>query len=327
MGAGGSETGVVVGVDIGGSKVLAGAVAADGTVGRTARRVTPGRRVAAHLVEAALTEAVHEAAAGEPLAAVGLAAAGFIDVTRTRVLFAPHLPWRGEDVVARLSVAWGVPVVMDNDANCSAVAETAYGAARDATSMVLITLGTGIGGALMFDGRLWRGAGGMAGEFGHQQVVPGGRECQCGRSGCWEQYCSGSALLREARARLAASPVLEAACSGDPDALTGPMVTEAAAQGDAVALAAFAEVGDWLGIGLANQVAALDPALLVVGGGVSDAGNLLLDPARAALARSLVGAEDRVIPPLVRASLGPEAGLVGAGMIARELLEGPSVGG
>jgi len=311
---------MIVGVDIGGTKVLAGEVTADGQVGRTARRQTPGRRVPAPLVETALTEAVLEVAAGERLEAVGLAAAGFVDVTRTRVLFAPHLPWRGDDVVARLSAAWGVPVVMDNDANCSAVAETAYGAARSASSMVLITLGTGIGGAVVLDGRLWRGSGGMAGEFGHQQVVPGGRECQCGRSGCWEQYCSGSALLREARARLAASPALGAACGGDPDALTGAMVTEAAGLGDAVALAAFAEVGDWLGVGLANQVAALDPALLVVGGGVSAAGHLLLDPARAALARSLVGAEDRVVPPVVAAALGPEAGLVGAGVLARELV-------
>jgi glucokinase len=319
---------VIVGVDIGGTKVLAGEVTADGQVGRTARRQTPGRRVPAPLVEAALTEAVLEVVAGERLEAVGLAAAGFVDVTRTRVLFAPHLPWRGDDVVARLSAAWGVPVLMDNDANCSAVAETTYGAARAAGSMVLITLGTGIGGAVVLDGRLWRGAGGMAGEFGHQQVVPGGRPCQCGRSGCWEQYCSGSALLRESRARLAASPALLAACGGDPGALTGPMVTEAAAQGDAVALAAFAEVGDWLGVGLANQVAALDPALLVVGGGVSDAGHLLLDPARAALARSLVGAEDRVVPPVVAAALGPEAGLVGAAVMVRELLqEDQSVGG
>ena len=162
----------------------------------------------------------------------------------------------------------------------------------------------------------------MAGEFGHQQLVPGGLPCQCGRSGCWEQYCSGNALLRHARAGLAASPVLGRACGGDPGALTGAMVTEAASQGDAVALAAFAEVGEWLGVGLANLVAALDPALLVVGGGVSAAGRLLLDPARAALARSLVGAEDRVVPPVVAAALGPEAGLIGAAWLARRITDG-----
>ena len=172
-----------IGIDIGGTKVLAGEVDHDGRVLRTARRETPGRRVPAALVEAALTEAVDEVADGRPSDAVGLAAAGFVDSTRTRVLFAPHLPWHGEDVVARLSAAWGVPVIMDNDANCTALAETAYGAARDASSTVLVTLGTGIGGAVLLGGDLWRGAGGMAGEFGHQQLVPGGLPCQCGRSG------------------------------------------------------------------------------------------------------------------------------------------------
>jgi glucokinase len=308
-----------IGIDIGGTKVLSGEVDVDGKVLRTARRETPGRRVPSALVEAALTEAVHEVADGRPVEGVGLAAAGFVDSTRTRVLFAPHLPWHGEDVVARLSAVWSVPVIMDNDANCTALAETAYGAARDASSTVLVTLGTGIGGAVVLGGELWRGAGGMAGEFGHQQVVPGGLPCPCGRSGCWEQYCSGNALERHARAHLAESPVLDRAAGGDPGALTGAMVTEAASQGDPVALAAFAEVGRWLGVGLANLVAALDPALLVIGGGVSAAGRLLLDPARAALARSLVGADDRVVPPVVVAALGPEAGLVGAALLARRI--------
>ena len=225
---------VFIGIDIGGTKVLAGEVDHDGRVLRTARRDTPGRRVPAALVEASLTEAVDEVADGRPVRAVGLAAAGFVDSTRTRVLFAPHLPWHGEDVVGRLSAAWRVPVIMDNDANCTALAEKAYGAARDASSTVLVTLGTGIGGAVLLGGDLWRGAGGMAGEFGHQQLVPGGLACQCGRSGCWEQYCSGNALLRLARAGLAASPVLERACGGDPGALSGAMITEAASQGDAV---------------------------------------------------------------------------------------------
>ncbi len=307
-----------IGVDIGGTKVLAGEVTADGSVVRTALRETPGRRVPAALVEAALSEAIEEVAAGREVSAVGLAAAGFVDTTRTRVLFAPHLPWRGDDVVARLSAAWSVPVVMDNDANCTALAETAYGAARVATSAVIVNLGTGIGGAILLGGELWRGAGGMAGEFGHQQVVPEGLPCPCGRRGCWEQYCSGNALVRHARERLAASPVLERACGGDPGALTGAMVTEAAGQGDAVSLAAFAEVGGWLGTGLANLVAGIDPALLVIGGGVAAAGRLLLDPARAALATSLVGAEDRVVPPVVPAALGPESGLIGAAWLARQ---------
>jgi glucokinase len=295
-------------------------VSSSGQVVRSVLARTPGRLVDATVVEDVMTDAVLSVADGETLKAVGVAAAGFVDATGERVAFAPHLPWRGEDVVARLTAAWNVPVIMDNDANCTALAETAYGAAREASSTVLVTLGTGIGGAMMLDGKLWRGVGGMAGEFGHQQVVPDGLPCQCGRTGCWEQYCSGNALVRHARARLGASAVLNAVTGDDPGALTGAMVTEAASQGDPVALAAFAEVGDWLGVGLANLVAALDPALLVVGGGVSAAGRLLLDPARAALARSLVGAADRVVPSIVPAALGPEAGMIGAAWLARQMM-------
>ena len=198
---------------------------------------------------------------------------GSSTVTGRRVVFAPHLPWRGEDVRGRLERRLGTPVLLDNDATCAAHAEATYGAGRGAASMLLVTLGTGIGGGLVLDGRVWRGHHGMAGEFGHMQVVPDGAPCECGRRGCWEQYSSGNALVRAARSRLATEPtVLAELCEGDPQALTGPMVTDAAAAGDLVARAAFASVGRWLGVGLANLVAAFDPALLVVGGGVADAG-------------------------------------------------------
>ena len=306
-----------VGVDVGGSKVLAGVVAEDGEVLRTALRVTPGRLVAAEAVEDAVVDAVAAAAADEPVAAVGVAAAGFVDRDGSRVVFAPHLPWRGEDVRARLAERLGVPVLLENDATCAAHAEAAYGAGRGAESMVLVALGTGIGGGLVVDGRVWRGHHGMAGEFGHMQVVPDGAPCECGRRGCWEQYSSGNALVRVARSRLGSEPsVLAELCEGDPARLTGPMVTEAAESGDLVARAAFASVGRWLGVGLANLVAAFDPALLVVGGGVAVAGERLLGPAREALGISLVGAGHREVPPLVPAALGPAAGLVGAATLA-----------
>ncbi|WP_121252499.1 ROK family protein [Nocardioides ferulae] len=312
------STGVFVGVDIGGSKVLAAEVAESGAVLRTARRTTPGRRVEARLVEEALTEAVHEVADGRSLAGVGLAAAGFVDAATERVVFAPHLPWRGDPVRSRLEQLWGVPVALDNDANCAARAELRYGAARGVADAVLVTMGTGIGGALVLDGRVHRGRNGLAGEFGHMQVVPDGRECECGGRGCWEQYSSGNALVRRARSRLGVEPtMLEEMCEGVPERLVGPMVTEAAEAGDLVARQAFASVGDWLGVGLANLVAAFDPDLVVVGGGVSAAGDRLLDPARAALDRSLVAAPHRRIPPLLRARFGPEAGVVGAADLAR----------
>ena len=149
------------------------------------------------------------------------------------------------------------------------------------------------------------------------QVVPEGSPCECGGRGCWEQYCSGNALLRDARSRIGVEPtVLTELCNGDPDQLTGAMLDAAAADGDLVARAAFVRIGEWLGVGLANLVAAFDPAVVVVGGGVSAAGELLLDPARDALARSLVGTGHRELPPVRRAALGPEAGLIGAALLA-----------
>jgi len=313
-----STEGVWIGVDVGGTKVLAGVVDDVGCVVRTAHRATPGRRVDVARVEEALESAVLEAAAGAPIAGVGVAAAGFVDVTGERVMFAPHLPWQGEDVRARLGDRWGAPVVLDNDANCAALAESTYGAARGTRSAIMVTMGTGIGGGIVMDGRLVRGANGMAGEFGHMQVVPGGHPCECGGQGCWEQYSSGNALVRCARQLMGEQPsVLEEATGGNPDRVTGPMVSDAAAAGDMVARQAFASVGDWLGVGVANLVAAFDPEIVVIGGGVSAAGDRLLEPARNALVRSLVGAAHRDVPPLVSALLGPEAGLVGAAELAR----------
>ena len=294
-----------IGVDIGGTKVLATAVSSAGRVLRTATRTTPGRRVQASLVEDALTEAVQEIAGVRRVGAIGIAAAGFVDAQGERVRFAPHLPWRDEGVRARLAERWSAPVVLDNDANCAARAELTYGAVGDAESAVMVTLGTGIGGALILDGEVLRGYNGMAGEFGHNQVVPGGRPCECGGTGCWEQYCSGNALTRFVRDQ------------GVED-LAGPAITAAAEAGDPVALAAFADVGEWLGVGVANLVASFDPQIVVIGGGLSAAGDLLLEPARRALRESLVGAEHRTVPPVVRAALGPEAGAIGAADLARQ---------
>ena len=317
MGVGG---GVVVGVDVGGTKVLAAVVEGDRVV-RTARRATPGRRVEARHVEDAVVAAVQEAADGQPVAAVGVAAAGLVSADRRRVVFAPHLPWRGEDVVALLCDRLGTTVVLDNDADAAAYGEARFGAARGADPALVVNLGTGIGGAVLVGGRLLRGLNGMAGEFGHVRVVPDGRPCECGSAGCWEQYASGNALVREARERLGAGPtVLDELCGGQPALLTGPMVTAAAEEGDLVALAAFEAVGRWLGAGLADLVAGLDPAVVVIGGGVSAAGERLLEPARRELARVVLGGPHRVLPPVRAAVLGPEAGVVGAAALAADAL-------
>ena len=316
-----SDGGLVIGVDVGGSKVLASEVLSSGEVATTARRMTPGADAAATQVEDALTEAVQEVAGGRVVAAVGVGAAGFVDAAGDRVMFAPHLPWRDDPVRSRLADRWEVPVLLDNDANCAARAEIAFGAGRGVSSAVMVTLGTGIGGALVVDGAVHRGGQGMAGEFGHMQVVPDGHQCECGRRGCWEQYCSGRALVDHARHRMSQQPtLLEELCGGNPDALTGPMVTRAAEDGDLVAREAFTYVGEWLGVGVANLVAAFDPEVVIVAGGVSAAGDRLLSPAREALGRSVVGAAYRVVPPIVAAALGPLAGVVGAAEMARQLV-------
>lgn len=311
---------VWVGVDVGGTKVLAGVVEEDGSVPTTVERATPGRLGPERELEDVLTDAVLAAADGRHLAGVGLAAAGFVDRTGDRVAFAPHLPWRDAPVRERLSERWQAPVALENDATCAMLAELELGAARGTSSAVLVTVGTGIGGGLGLDGRVVRGAQGMAGEYGHMTVVPDGRSCECGGVGCWEQYCSGRALVRAARAGLdqGGSTSVLATWRDDVSQVTGPLVTRAAQAGDPVACAAFAEVGEWLGRGLVNLVAALDPERVVVGGGVSRAGDLLLSPARRTLAAHLVGGAHRTVPEVVAARFGPSAGLVGAVVLARQ---------
>ncbi len=309
-----------VGVDIGGTKVLAGVVDGAGVVVERVRLQTPHRSKKPEVVEDTIVEAIGTLSETSNLAAVGIGAAGFVDAAGARVLFAPHLSWRNEPLKDRLEERLGIPVLVDNDANTTAWAEVRFGAARGHRQIVCVTLGTGIGGALVFDGRVFRGGNGLAGEFGHMQVVPEGRRCECGNRGCWEQYSSGNALVREARelveARSPAANQLRELVDDDADKLTGPVVTEAARAGDRLAIEIFAEVGRWLGTGLAGLCAAFDPELIVIGGGVSDADELLLDPAREALSHKLTGRGFRPEPPVVRAQLGTDAGFIGAADLA-----------
>ncbi len=295
----GAGPGLHVGIDIGGTKVLACEVDEAGAVLRSTRRDTPGRHADPRLLDDAVTSALDELSAGRALVAVGLSVAGLVD--HDRVHFSTHLPWQEDDTLARLTARWGVPVVMDNDVACAAVAEIAFGAGRGGASFLLVTVGTGIGGAVVHAGTVLRGAHGMAGEFGHVRVVPDGHDCECGLRGCLEQYVSGNALVRLAGAAYA----------------DGPAVSAAARAGDATALAALASVGDWLGVGLGGLVSSFDPELIVIGGGASGAGDLLLEPARRAMARSVVGSGHRPLPAVVLAQCGPAAGAVGAAHLAR----------
>ena len=314
---------LTVGVDIGGTKVVAGVVTREGTLLERVRADTPDRSSSPQVVEQVIVDLVHELVGRHDVHAVGIGAAGFVDAAGASVLFSPHLSWRDEPLREAISGRTGLPVVVENDANAAAWAEWRFGAARGESHLVCVTLGTGIGGGVLVDGALVRGRFGVAGEFGHVQVVPGGHPCECGNRGCWEQYASGNALVRNAREiALSGSPRahgLLRAAGGDASRLSGPLVTAAARGGDPASVALLAEVGQWLGVGLAGLAATLDPGMFVIGGGVSDADELVLDPARAAFARTLPGRGYRPEARILRAELGPDAGLIGAGDLARQV--------
>jgi glucokinase len=314
---------LAVGIDIGGTKVAGGLVDEHGTVVGRARRDTPHRSTSPGVVEDTIVEVVTELldAAPAPVVGVGIGAAGFVAADRKTVAFAPHLSWRDEPLEANLQRRVPLPISVDNDANAAAWAEWRFGAAQGESHVVMVNLGTGIGGAMVLDGAIMRGRFGIAGEFGHMQIVPGGQRCECGNKGCWEQYASGNALVREARTLMTAgSPMatdLLDRVEGDPGALTGPMITQAAREGDPTATELLTEIGQWLGVGIANLAAAFDPGVFVIGGGVSAAGDLLLDPARTTFRRHLTGRGYRPEARIVAAALGNDAGLIGAADLAR----------
>jgi glucokinase len=310
---------LTIGVDIGGTKIAAGAVDERGQIVEKVRRETPAKDSSA--IRSAIVDAITELRTRHKVAAVGLGAAGFVDAKRSRVLIAPNMAWRDEPLRSNLEDVLGLTVVVENDANAAAWGEFMFGAGEDVDDLLMVTVGTGVGGGVVLDGELHRGAFGAAGEIGHFRVVPHGRPCPCGNRGCWEQYASGSALTREAR-ELAqerspqADTVLEMA-GGQPDKITGQMITEAAKDGDGFCIELLTDTARWLGEGIASLTAVLDPAVVVLGGGVSEAGDLLLEPTRAAFRRHLTGRRFRPELEIRLATRGNEAGIIGAADLAR----------
>ena len=313
---------LTIGVDVGGTSVRAGVVDADGNVLDTARTPTPRSEAA---LEAAVGRVVGELAGRHTVGAVGLALAGFITPDLRGVRFAPHLSWRDAPVADRVAERIGLPVVVEHDANAAALAERHFGAASAARSVVFIALGTGIGSALLLDGELYRGSFGVAPELGHLRVVPDGRPCACGKNGCWERYCSGTALATTAVELLARdpgrSPVLRRLVAGDPGRVTGQRVAAAAVHGDPIACAAMAELASWLGEGLALVADVFDPELVVIGGGVSESAPLFLDEAREHYAARVTGAGRRPLARIRTAQLGEAAAVVGAAQLARDVAQ------
>jgi glucokinase len=312
-----------IGVDVGGTKIAAGVVDTEGHILERIKVPTP-RTV--EEIDVRITEAVStlldKAASERSEMAVGVAAAGFVNEQRTTVRFAPNIPWREHPLADSLSGRLGVPVVVENDANAAAWAEFQFGAGREVADMTLITVGTGLGGGIVLDGELVRGAYGIAAELGHVRMVPDGRPCGCGQHGCWEQYASGTALLRAARQLAVQDPtaaeVMLKPAGGEPTALRGNMVTDAALAGDPAAVGLLAELGRWLGEGIAMVANVMDPAVVVIGGGVADAGDLLLGPAREMYSKHLSGGANRPHLDIRAARMGNDAGIIGAADLARK---------
>jgi glucokinase len=314
-----THMGLTIGLDIGGTKISGAAIDGSGVILARGRRDTPAHDPAAIAEEAA--NLVRELSVSHKVDAVGVACAAFIDRSRSTVYFSPNLAWRDEPLKERLESVLDLPVVIENDANAAAWGEFRFGAAADADDMVMLTVGTGIGGGIVIDGVLMLGAFGVGAELGHMRVVPNGIRCGCGNRGCWEQYASGTALVREARELIVSGTPhaarLSELCGGNPAVLSGPDVTRAAAEGDPAAVELLADLGTWDGEGLASVAAILDPELILLGGGVSEAGSLLIDPALAAFRRQLTGRGHRPEARFALARLGNDAGMIGAADLAR----------
>ncbi|REE99537.1 ROK family glucokinase [Thermomonospora umbrina] len=311
---------LTIGVDVGGTKVAAGVVDGRGRILEKVRRPTPSTDP---IQTAEVIAEVVDLLKGkfEDVEAVGLGAAGFVDEARSTVLFAPNLAWRDEPIKEKVEGLAGLPVVVENDANATAWGEFRFGAGRGERFLVLVALGTGIGGGIIVDGGLYRGRFGLGGEIGHFRMVPDGRRCGCGNRGCWEQYASGNALVHEARELARVAPAMAGRLlelgEGSPEGISGPEVTQAAREGDPAALECFRTVAGWTGQGLADLAAILDPGAFVIGGGLSDAGDLLLEPVRAAFEAAVTGRGHRRLPDIRIAELGSDAGIVGAADLAR----------
>lgn len=312
---------LTIGLDVGGTKVLGGIVDAQGTVLATVRKPSPVADAQATI--AVMAQVVDELRAGtqDAIGGIGVGVAGHVDRSARHVLWAPNLRWRDVALADDLERLTSLPVIADNDGNVAAWGEFVHGSGAGMSDVTAVTVGTGIGGGIISDGRLLRGGHGGAAEIGHITFVPEGLLCGCGRYGCWEQYGSGTALVRYAReqasADSAAAAQVLALGNGTVEGLEGVHVTQAALAGDDFARAVLAHQGRILGMGMADLASVLDPQAFIVSGGVSTAGDLLLDSAREALAAHITGGADRPLPQIRVASLGVDAGLIGAAALAR----------
>lgn len=313
-----------IGIDIGGTKIAGALVSADGVIVRESRVPTPATDPDA--IADAVVGLIRELSEGVEVSAAGVAAAGYVDAARANIVYAPNLSWRNEPFKAKLEAQLDIPVFIDNDANAAGWAEYRFGAGRGYRHMVMLTIGTGVGGAIIADGRLLRGGFGVAAELGHIRHIPNGRLCGCGRHGCIEQYGSGTALLKSAIELANTDPDKGARLAElmreNQGELTGVQVYQAISEHDPGALGLLRDLGVAMGKTIATLAAVLDPEIVVIGGGVSAAGELLLEPMREAYLGSLSARGFHPELKIVTAEFVNDAGVVGAADLARQELSG-----
>lgn len=308
-----------IGIDIGGTKIAGALVDESGSILRELRVPTPAEDPQA--LTRAVADLINELAAGQQVLGAGIAAAGFIDANQANIVYAPNLSWRNEPFKAKVEALVNVPVILENDANAAGWAEYRFGAGKGYKHMVMLTIGTGVGGAVITDSHMLRGGFGIAGELGHIRIVPDGRLCGCGQHGCLESYGSGTALLRSARELAESTDPLGARLrelEAEKGQLTGQEVYTAILEKDPGALKILGDLGGWIGQAIGSLVAVLDPEIVVIGGGVSAAGDLLLDPIRKAFLEHLPARGFRPELKIVAAEFVNDAGVVGAADLARQ---------
>jgi glucokinase len=307
-----------IGIDIGGTKI-AGALVDDlGVIVRADRR--PTNATDPREIEDTVVDMITQLARGEQVAAAGVAAAGFIDSSQSTVYYAPNISWRNEPFRDKLEARLDLPIIIENDANAAGWAEFRYGAGRLYSDMVTLTIGTGVGGAIVANDRLFRGGFGAGAELGHMRLVPDGLPCGCGAHGCIEQYGSGRALLRIATELADAGGIGRGLAEARErrGRLTGKEVGRLIQAGDGGALAALRQLGGALGQACASLGAILDPQVFVFGGGVASAGEQLLEPIRAAYLDHLPARGYHPEAEFAIAELVNDAGVVGAADLARQ---------
>ncbi len=312
-----------IGIDIGGTKILGALVDEKGNVLEQIRVPSPAKNADLMIAEVAGLALALMDKADSKVSGIGIAAAGFIDAGQSTVLYSPNLSWRNEPLRERLEHAISHPIVIENDANAAGWAEYRFGAGRGSKNMVMLTLGTGVGGAVVLDGAIRRGGFGIAGELGHIRVVREGLQCGCGRRGCVEQYASGTALLLAARELASSGNQLGGFLASLPREgaeLSGRDVQKALENKDPGTLGLLATVGHYLGEAMGTITATFDPEVYVIGGGLSEAGDLLLDPIRRSFLSELPARGFRPEAQIFAAAFSNQAGVIGAADLARESL-------